>query len=334
MDTLTVERAGRLLPTDSTRSALVIGDLMVDRYIIGAVDRVSPEAPVPVVHVRGERSVVGGAGNVAMNLSALGLRCTVVGITGEDPAGAELRGALEGAGVRTDGLVTTPHRGTTVKTRVVAGHQQIVRFDHESTEDVTGRPHDELVARIDDLVADHDVVVVGDYDKGVVTDAVAEALLRSTADRGIATVIDPKRRRFFAFPGATVFKPNAKELTDAFGEAVRSDDEEWMEEARTRIGCEHLVLTLGPQGIAVKSPECGLVRVPAVAREVFDVSGAGDTVSAVVGAVLAEGGTPVEAAALANHAAAVCISRPGVVPVSRTEVLESVSREGVTKTHP
>lgn len=331
MEALTPERASRLLPGDSTLRALVVGDLMIDRYIVGTVDRVSPEAPVPIVHVQDERSAIGGAGNVAANLSALGLRCTVAGCLGDDPDAAALRDALERAGVRVEGVVDCAGRRTTVKTRVVAGHQQVVRFDHEVTTDLTGTVHSALLARVGELVAEHDVVVIEDYNKGVVTSEVIDVVLSGAAAAGIPSVVDPKRRNFFRFAGATAFKPNVKEVGDAFGEPVRHDDPEWMERARRRLGCEHLVLTLGSGGIVVQSEVEGWTRVPAVARAVFDVSGAGDTVSAVVAATLAAGGTPVEAAMLANHAAAVCVSRPGVVPVSREEVLEHLTEGPVTK---
>lgn len=334
MEALTTERAERLLPADSTLRALVVGDLMIDRYITGTVDRVSPEAPVPIVHVQDERSAIGGAGNVAANLSALGLRCTVAACLGDDADAEALREALLSAGVSVEGIVESPGRRTTVKTRVVAGHQQIVRFDHEVTDDLAGSAHAALLDRIPALVGEHDVVVIEDYNKGVVTAEVVEAVLGSARAAGVPTVVDPKRRNFFSFVGATAFKPNSKELADAFGEPVRPDDPEWMEGARGRLGCRHLVLTLGSRGIAVQSETGGFTRVPAVARAVFDVSGAGDTVSAVLAAALAAGGTPVEAAILANHAAAVCVSRPGVVPVSRREVLAHLMEGLVTKSGP
>lgn len=331
MDALTPERAGELLPAHPGTKALVIGDLMIDRYIVGSVERVSPEAPVPVVHVAEERSVIGGAGNVAANLSALGLTCTIVGCVGPDADAAALRDALGKAGVDLDGVVEAGDRRTTVKTRVVAGQQQIVRFDHEDTSEISGSTQHEVLNRVRELCGRHDVVVIGDYNKGVVTGEVISAVLEGAAARGVPVVVDPKRRHFLSFSGATVFKPNARELADAFGEPVQWEDESWMEEVRTRVGCQHLVLTLGSRGIALQSAAGELTHVPAVAREVFDVSGAGDTVSAVIGAALAAGGSPLEAAILANHAAAVCVSRTGVTPVSRTEVLDSVSREHVTK---
>lgn len=294
---------------------------MIDRYITGTVERVSPEAPVPIVRVSEERTAIGGAGNVAANLAALGLGATVAGCVGEDEEAQHLRAALEGAGVSIEGLVACPHRPTTVKTRVMAGHQQIVRFDHEVTSDVSGEAHDVLADRLRALVSRHDVLVIEDYNKGVLASELIVLLLEAANRAGVPVVVDPKRRNFFSFSGATAFKPNAKELEDALGEDILPDDAAWMEAARLRLGCRHLVLTLGSRGIAVQSDDGGFTRIPAVARAIFDVSGAGDTVSAVLAAVLAAGGTAAEAAMLANHAAAVCVSRSGVVPVSREEVL-------------
>ncbi len=326
MDALTRERAEQLLPVRSTLRALVIGDLMVDRYVTGTVDRVSPEAPVPIVQVQDERTAVGGAGNVAANLAALGLATTVVGCIGTDGEGEIVRAAMKELGVSLDGILVSPNRRTTLKTRVMAGHQQIVRFDHEVTVDLAGAELERTLSSIETLVPLHDVVVIEDYNKGVLTPRVIDTTLRCAAAGGIPTVVDPKRRNFFSFGGATVFKPNAKELEDALGEEVRPHDADWMEGARERLGCRHLVLTLGHEGIALQSEGGEPRSVPAVARAVFDVSGAGDTVSAVVAAVLAARGSPVEASILANHAAAVCVTRAGVVPVSRDEVLQHLTR--------
>lgn len=323
MDRLSVESVRGILRAVKGIRAVVVGDLMLDRYVAGAVDRISPEAPVPVVRVDEEWSAVGGAGNVAANVAALGAAETwVVGAVGADAAGTELRAALERRGVRSDGLVEVPGRPTSVKTRVLARRQQIVRFDHEDESDLDERAAESVVDAVRARLAEVDVVILEDYNKGVLVPTVIEDVLAAAAERGVPTVVDPKRRNFFRFRGATVFKPNAKELADALGEFLHPDDPDWMEATRRRLDCANLLLTLGERGMAVRTVDGASERVPAVARDVYDVSGAGDTVTAVVAAALASGAPVVEAAIVANHAAAVEVGKAGVATVSPGEILE------------
>lgn len=194
----------------------------------------------------------------------------------------------------------------------------------EDETDVPGDLAGRLSERIAGLAPECDVLVMEDYNKGVLVPAVIEAVKEAAVARGAPTVVDPKRRNFFAYAGVTVFKPNAKELADALGTFIHPDDTEWMEATRSRLACEHLLLTLGERGIALQSRQGGHLRVPTAARSVYDVSGAGDTVTAAVGACLAAGGTAAEAAILANHAAAVEVTKSGVATVSPEEILEHV----------
>lgn len=321
---LTHARAGEILKGVRGARVLVIGDLMMDRYVSGSVDRISPEAPVPVVLVEEERSAIGGAGNVAANVSALGAECVVVGCVGDDDSGQTMRDALVGLGVSVAGVVSAPDRPTTVKTRVTSRMQQIVRFDHENETDVPDDVARRLADAIEFLAADCDVVVMEDYNKGVLVERVIAAAFATADSRGVPTVVDPKRRNFFAYGGATVFKPNAKELADALGEFIHPEEPEWMEATRARLECRDLLLTLGSRGIALQSAGHGHLRVPTVARSVYDVSGAGDTVTAVVASTLAAGATAAEAAVIANHAAAVEVSKAGVATVSPDEILQHV----------
>lgn len=321
---LTESRARELLEAMEKARVLVVGDLMIDRYVSGAVDRISPEAPVPVVLVEEERFTIGGAGNVAANVTALGAACSVVGCVGDDEAGRTMRSELEGSGVDVGGIVSASPRPTTVKTRVTSRRQQIVRFDREDESDVPEDVAAALADRIADLAAECDVLVMEDYNKGVLVPRVIRAVVEASRTRDTPTVVDPKRRNFFAYAGVTVFKPNAKELADALGTFIHPDDPAWMEQTRVRLDCEHLLLTLGDRGIALQSEGHGHLRVPTVARSVYDVSGAGDTVTAVVSAVLAAGGTAPEAAIIANHAAAVEVSKSGVATVSPDEILQHI----------
>jgi D-beta-D-heptose 7-phosphate kinase/D-beta-D-heptose 1-phosphate adenosyltransferase len=300
---------------------LVVGDLMLDRYITGNVDRISPEAPVPVVRVEAESSALGGAGNVAANVVALGATCALVGCVGQDEGGRLLRGSLEERGVSTEGVVAAAERPTTVKTRVLARRQQVVRVDREVDDDVSDSLAGVLADAVHELAPRADVLVLEDYNKGVLVQAVIDAALGEGHARGLPSVVDPKRLRFFAFAGATVFKPNEKELADALGERLQPDDPAWMAATRRRLACEHLLLTLGERGVALETGDGESVRVPTVARSVYDVSGAGDTVTAVVATALAAGADVVEAAILANHAAAIEVGKVGVATVSPEEIL-------------
>jgi D-beta-D-heptose 7-phosphate kinase/D-beta-D-heptose 1-phosphate adenosyltransferase len=322
VERLSPARAADILEAVRRVRVLVVGDLMLDRYISGAVDRISPEAPVPVVRVEEESWAVGGAGNVAANVAALGAACHTVGCVGHDEAGEQLQDALRALGVRTDGVVATEERPTTVKTRILARRQQIVRVDREIESNASPALAARLSATVEALAEACDVLVMEDYNKGVLVPSVIATVLAAGRSRGLPTVVDPKRRNFFGFEGVTVFKPNAKELADALGEFLHPDDPTWMEATRRRLGCEHLLLTLGERGMALQTAGGECVRVPTAARSVYDVSGAGDTVTAVMAVTLAAGATPTEAAVLANHAAAVEVGKVGVATVSPEEILD------------
>jgi D-beta-D-heptose 7-phosphate kinase/D-beta-D-heptose 1-phosphate adenosyltransferase len=322
---MTPERAAEILgEARGSGRVLVVGDVMLDRYVTGSVERISPEGPVPVVRVADERSVVGGAANVAANLASLGVACDIVGCTGWDRAGDLIREGLTKLGVGVAGLVATDRR-TTVKTRVVAQGQQIVRFDieddayvHDSTSAVLSEVLSEAVDRCS-------VLILQDYDKGLLAPRVIASAMTMARARGIPVVVDPKRRGFFRYDGATVFKPNVRELSEALGARTFVDDADWMEQARRRLGCDTLLVTLGAGGFAMSSIEHEFQREPALARAVYDVSGAGDTVSAVLATAILAGASIGEAAVLANHAAAVEVGKPGVATVTPDEVTEQVA---------
>ncbi|HYW06447.1 MAG TPA: PfkB family carbohydrate kinase [Longimicrobium sp.] len=328
MDRLTRARLEGLLERAPGLRVAVVGDLMLDVYLIGSVSRISPEAPVPVVHVTEERIALGGAANVAANVVALGAACDVVGYVGSDAAGAQIWGALAGldGGAVHPRLVERADRPTTTKTRVVARHQQVVRFDRERDDDLPDECVEELVRHVREAVAGADALVLEDYNKGVLVPAVIRAALDAARDAGIPSVVDPKFRNFFAYGGATVFKPNAVELGTAMGTALRAGDDEWLEHARIAAGATHLLLTLGEDGMALRSEGGGSLRIPTVAREVYDVSGAGDTVTAFLAVALAAGATIEEAAILANLAAGIEVGKPGVAVVTPHELRAMLAR--------
>ena len=325
MHRLSLERTQHILEAARDVRILVVGDVMLDVYLRGSASRISPEAPVPVVRVEEEWRALGGAANVAANIVALGARCDLIGCTGRDRAGEDLRSELTASGIGTDGLVQLA-RPTTVKTRIMARHQQVARYDHEQEADLDAEECDHVVTRLRDLLDGADAVVLEDYNKGLLTRQVIRGVLSAAREAGCPVIVDPKSRHFFDYTGATVFKPNQPELAAALRDAVHADRPEWLEEVRGQIGCEHLLVTLGEDGMALLTAEGDHVRIPTVARSVYDVSGAGDTVTAVLALGLAAGATIIEAAILANHAAGIEVGKAGVATVSAEELMSSVAQ--------
>ncbi|MBW3552943.1 MAG: D-glycero-beta-D-manno-heptose-7-phosphate kinase [Gemmatimonadetes bacterium] len=326
MHRLEMARARGLLEGVRAARVLVVGDVMLDVYLRGGAHRISPEAPVPVVRVKDEWIALGGAANVAANLVALGARACLVGMVGGDAAGADLRRVAEGLGMDASGLVVDEGRPTTMKTRVLVGHQQVARYDREVDDELSSDQVSELCRRVERLAADADALALEDYDKGVLVPAVIEAALDAARRRDLPVVVDPKARHFFDYRGSTVFKPNHPELSAALRAPVLAEDPEWLERTRRHLQCENLLVTLGADGMALAMESGRHLRVPAVARSVYDVSGAGDTVTAVMAATLASGGGVEEGAILATHAAGVEVGKAGVVTVAPEEILESLER--------
>jgi rfaE bifunctional protein kinase chain/domain len=300
----------------------IVGDAMLDVYLRGDVDRISPEAPVPVVRVKERKHALGGAANVAQNAAALGARSELVAALGDDTAGAQLTGMLEALGSDPRGLITTA-RPTTTKTRVVARGQQVVRVDEEVDADLQGAEVEALQAAVARAVGEADALVLEDYNKGVLVERVIRGAVAAARAKGIPIVVDPKYRNFFAYAGATIFKPNRRELEAALGAAVDLEHPEALPAVLTRLGAERLLLTLSERGMALIEPDGEIKRIPTTAREVFDVVGAGDTVTAYLAGMLAAGATPFEAAVIANFAAGVEVGKAGAATVSVAEVLEA-----------
>ncbi len=314
------ERLERLLSAAPGVRVAVIGDAMLDVYLRGDVDRISPEAPVPVVRIRERTHALGGAANVAQNVAALGATCELVAALGDDGPGRTLRALLAHLDSGGRSLVTVA-RPTTTKTRVVARAQQLVRVDEEEDEDVTGPEVDRLLTAVERAVGEASAVILEDYNKGVLVPAVIEAAIRAAGRRGIPVVVDPKFRNFFRYRGATVFKPNRRELEAALGAAVDFDAPTALHDALERLGVGHLLLTLGEQGMALIAPDGTTHRVATTARAVYDVVGAGDTVTAYLAVMLAAGATALEAAIVANYAAGVEVGKLGAATVSPRELL-------------
>jgi D-beta-D-heptose 7-phosphate kinase/D-beta-D-heptose 1-phosphate adenosyltransferase len=315
-------RLEALLAEAREQHVVIVGDAMLDVYLRGDVDRISPEAPVPVVRVRDRKLALGGAANVAQNVAAMGAGCDLVAVVGDDMAGTTLRDRLDSGGMQSRSLVTVD-RPTTTKTRVMARSQQLVRFDEEDDADLAATDIERVLGAIEQALPHATALVFEDYNKGVLVPAVIEGAIAMAGGRKLPIVVDPKFRNFFAYRGATVFKPNRRELESALGAAVDLDHPAALPETFERLGVENLLLTLGERGMALVSADGVVHRVPTTAREVYDVVGAGDTVTAYLATMLAAGATPLEAAVIANYAAGVEVGKLGAATVSPAEVLEA-----------
>lgn len=322
IESISRQRLVALLGATKGKRVIVIGDAMLDVYLRGEVARISPEAPVPVVRVTERKLALGGAANVANNVVAIGAHCEIVCTVGKDAAGDTLRRMLEKVPAETRSVVDVA-RSTTTKTRVVARSQQLLRYDEEDDSDIAGAEASLLMDAIATALNDADALVLEDYNKGVLTQDVIVESIKLASERGIPIVVDPKYRNFFCYRGATIFKPNRRELESALGAAVDLEHPEALPATFERLGVEHLLLTLGEHGMALLSADGEVGRIPTTAREVYDVVGAGDTVTAYLATVLAAGGTPAEAAVIANFAAGIEVGKLGAATVRTAEVVNA-----------
>lgn len=311
------------------KKVVVIGDVMLDVYIRGAVARISPEAPIPVVEINeDDKKMPGGAANVAANITALGGRSTIIGTIGMDTAGKELVRELKKNKVDTTGVLALSDRPTTEKTRVIAHTQQVVRFDREVKSALSEKQQDQVVERALKAVKDADGVIFEDYNKGLLTAKVIRKVIAYAKAKGKIITVDPKFHNFFEFKGVTVMKPNMKEVTEALGtEAVGQDFETIGLKVMKKLDCKSVVLTRSEHGMTIFEAGQPPRTIPTVAREVYDVSGAGDTVIATLTLALTAGATLLQAAALANYAAGIEVEKLGVATVSAEELSQRLLEE-------
>ena len=328
-------RVEHLLAAARRARVLVVGDVMLDQFIWGRVSRISPEAPVPVVEFDRESFMPGGAANVARNLTALGASAELFGVVGRDEPAKQLRRLLIREAVGCCGLL--PHRArlTSIKTRIIAHQQQVVRMDRESHGELDTEMTDRLVAALNENLARADAVIVGDYGKGVITQPLLDALREACRARGVWLSLDPKPVHHLALSGHSLITPNRKEAFELAG--LRDDtrtpnpfaDVNLMRVAETLLAELQpalLLITLGEQGMLLCQRGQKPFHIPTVTKEVFDVSGAGDTVIASFTLAIVAGASPVEAAILSNHAAGVVVGKVGTATVSRDELLASFRR--------
>jgi D-glycero-beta-D-manno-heptose-7-phosphate kinase len=318
---LTRDRLLHLIQRMKESRVVVVGDIMLDRYLVGDTERLSPEAPVPVVTVRERHAALGGAANVAANVAALGARSLLVGVVGDDTDGAAIRQELAVARLEDRFVLSVAGRPTTSKTRIIARSQQIVRIDDEVETLLEGGDLERLIRIARDALADADALLLEDYNKGALPPGLIAAVMEIARRRGIPIVVDPKFRQFFEYAGATVFKPNRRELESALGAAVDLKNGNALPEVLDRLKVDNLLVTLGAEGMVLVMKDGSLTHIPSIARDIYDVSGAGDTVTAWMGAALAAGASVREAALVANYAAGVEVGKAGVATVSPEEVL-------------
>jgi D-glycero-beta-D-manno-heptose-7-phosphate kinase len=331
-----MERARELVAAFGRQRILVVGDAMLDLYIYGAVERISPEAPVPVVRVRRERKMPGGAANVAVNIRALGGASDLAGVVGKDSFGADLADLLKAGGIGVEGVMPLSGARTTVKMRILAERQQVVRVDWEDEPAIPPPLTDAMCRKLRRLAGAATGIIIADYRKGMVSQAIVDAVLSVARRRGVPVGLDPKDNTHLKISGLTLATPNYKEALACacLPPKAAPDKDPLADESLRKAGAillkkwalKQLIVTLGPQGMYLVSPRRPARVIPTRAREVFDVSGAGDTVIATCLLALAAGADGMEAAALGNSAAGVVVGKVGTASCSPSELLECVAR--------
>ncbi len=306
-------------------NVLVVGDVMIDAYLWGGVERISPEAPVPVVSVANKEDRLGGAANVALNLAALGATPIICSVIGKDDKGSELMRLLNKEGLPTNGIVRSEGRVTTTKTRVISNNQQMLRVDEEIIDDLNNADETRLISSIKSILDTQEihVIVFEDYNKGVLTETLIEAIIAMANEKKIPTAVDPKQKNFFSYRGVTLFKPNLKELKEGLNieldtnlEALNQSIEMLQEQVPHAIS----FITLSDAGVYINSDQTNTI-IPAHIRNISDVSGAGDTVISVASLCLALGLPHQLMAALANLSGGLVCEKVGVVPIDKKQLL-------------
>jgi D-beta-D-heptose 7-phosphate kinase/D-beta-D-heptose 1-phosphate adenosyltransferase len=322
---LTAKRVKSLISHLQKQRILVLGDLMLDQFIWGNVNRISPEAPVPVVQVTRESAFPGGAANVARNITDFGARAIIGGMIGHDENGDKLLGILKKNNISTEAIISVPEFNTIVKTRIIAQHQQIVRVDREQKTKVTSAEIENLLAKINDLIRHIDAIIIEDYGKGFITQALVDNILSVAANNLKLVTVDPNPNNPLDWTGATLVKPNRKEAYSAVGLPLDEDHkiEDIGDVLLEKWQVNSLLITLGEQGMMLFDPPEKPYAIPTRAQEVFDVSGAGDTVIAYYTMAIAAGLPGLVAAEIANHAAGVVVGKLGTATLKPSELIKS-----------
>lgn len=330
MTELSINRVNEILNNAKNQKVVVIGDLMLDKFYWGNVSRISPEAPVPVVELERETFHLGGAANVATNLKSLKLAPILIGVIGKDQTGEELLNYAKNIGINTDGIFASPDRPTTVKTRIIANSQHVARLDKEVISDIDISIQNYF---LEFLQSQKDVkaIILEDYNKGMLPKEFIRKIIDFGRSQNIFISVDPKQQNFFEFQNSDLFKPNKKEASKALNITINS--KESIQEAglklMDRLKCKHLLITLGREGMILIQESGEIFSVPTRARQVADVSGAGDTAIATYTAAHIGGANPIEAASMANYASGAVCEKTGVVPIEIDDLISSIKRNGI-----
>lgn len=320
-------RAQQIIQNFAQQNIVVLGDLMLDEFIWGEVRRISPEAPVPVVEVKRESWHLGGAGNVVSNLLALGAQASPIGLIGNDAAGRRLREGFAERQAATEGLITNPARPTTVKTRIVAHSQQMLRADREDRSPISSSDEERISAAFHEALSTATAVIISDYDKGLLTPRLLQTVITATQAQSKRVCLDPKIKNFLHYRGVDVITPNQLEAERAANLEIVDETTLRMAAQRIRelLACQNVLITRGEHGMSLLTADDTLTNIPTVAREVYDVTGAGDTVIATLTLALAAGAQLDEAALLANHAAGVVVGKVGTATLTQSELSDSLA---------
>ena len=325
------QELARIFDGFNNKKVLVIGDVMLDSYWWGKVERISPEAPVPVVNIHRRENRLGGAANVALNLRKLGAKPVLAAILGQDREGGSFLDICKSEGIGTEGIVSSNDRPTTVKTRVVGNKSQLLRIDSEENKALSGEDKNALHAEIKKLLKKTDLVIFEDYDKGVIDEGLIKWVIDVAKERNIPVAVDPKKRNFLAYKSATLFKPNLRELAEGLKTDVNigspiEDIQDSVNELIERLDIKYALITLSERGVYIAGGGQE-VLIPAHIRNIYDVSGAGDTVISVAALALLDNCKPDIIAALANLAGGLVCEKIGAVPIDREELFNEAVRE-------
>ncbi len=331
-----LKRAEKLLTRFNTGRVLVVGDVILDDFLYGVAERISPEAPVPVVDIRKQSTQLGGAANVVNNVAALGAKAALCGVIGNDEGGNRILALLHSLGVPTEGCVVEIGRATSVKTRVVAANQQVVRFDREDRSPLSDGARKKLLGFIRRAKKNFNAIIISDYGKGVVSEELVASILDLAKGQGIPVLVDPKPENFPIYRGATAVTPNLKEAGVTLGRRLETNEQVSAagRELIEKFDLEMALITRGEQGMSLFRQSGQPTHIPTRARQVFDVTGAGDTVIAAFTLAMTSGAEPGEAAELANHAAGLVVGKLGTATVSQNEIRSAIVERLEEKKHP
>lgn len=322
----------KIFNSANDKKIYIIGDIMLDRYLLGDVTRISPEAPVQVFDIRKSEYRLGGAANVGFNVKTLGSEPVLIGVTGNDQEGKLLSDELEKLSLSIEGIITENNRPTTCKTRVISDSHHLLRIDSESKEDISSDSQKKILELLKKNVSEIGIIILQDYNKGVLSKELIHSISEFANENKIKVLVDPKFENFFEFKNVYLFKPNRKELEDALGKKAKSPEDfnEFANELVNRINCENVILTLGELGMMIFEKTNGKVNIEKIATKamsVADVSGAGDTVISTIAVCLAGGANVKDAAVISNFAAGIVIKEVGIVPIYKDVLIDYILKE-------